>query len=385
MRLLFLMILMSISISKMKASSECGVPLHQDSLSRTCDTVRSARKTDFLHSVGNFFTRIFRGFNDIDTAYIEPQHYNYSFMMQNTNTYEEYTLKSKSGQSVTFAPKPTIKVGPYIGWRWFFIGYTFDVDNFAGGGNKKEFDLSLYSSLLGLDLYYRKSGDNYRIISTNVLGDKGRESFRKVAFSGINSSIKGFDVYYIFNHKKFSYPAAFSQSTCQKRSCGSPLVGVGYTSHSISLDYEELEKALQTYGKTHFGMSEDEVALDSGLMFRNVKYSSISVSGGYAYNWVFMKNCLFSASLSLAIAYKESEADQSSADDRKLKAFNFNNFNLDGIGRFGVVWNNKKWYVGASSVLHTYNYKKSRFSSNGYFGSFNIYAGVNFGKKREYK
>ncbi len=120
-------------------------------------------------------------------------------------------------------------------------------------------------------------------------------------------------------------------------------------------------------------------------MFRNVKYSSISVSGGYAYNWVFMKNCLFSASLSLAIAYKESEADQSSADDRKLKAFNFNNFNLDGIGRFGVVWNNKKWYVGASSVLHTYNYKKSRFSSNGYFGSFNIYAGVNFGKKREYK
>ena len=148
---------------------------------------------------------------------------------------------------------------------------------------------------------------------------------------------------------------------------------------------EELEKALQTYGKTHFGMSEDEVALDSGLMFRNVKYSSISVSGGYAYNWVFMKNCLFSASLSLAIAYKESEADQSSADDGKLKAFNFNNFNLDGIGRFGVVWNNKKWYVGASSVLHTYNYKKSRFSSNGYFGSFNIYAGVNLGKKREYK
>ena len=89
MRLLFLMILVSISISKMKASSECGVPLHQDSLSRTCDTVRSARKTDFLHSVGNFFTRIFRVFNDIDTAYIEPQHYNYTFMMQNTNTYEE--------------------------------------------------------------------------------------------------------------------------------------------------------------------------------------------------------------------------------------------------------------------------------------------------------
>ena len=62
--------------------------------------------------------------------------------------------------------------------------------------------------------------------------------------------------------------------------------------------------------------------------------------------------------------------------------FSFNNFNLDGIGRFGIVWNNTKWYAGASAVIHTYNYKKEQFSTNSSFGSLNIYVGVNFGRKR---
>lgn len=42
--------------------------------------------------------------NDIDTSYIEPQAYNYAFMLQQTNTYEVYYLHSRTGQSVTFAP-----------------------------------------------------------------------------------------------------------------------------------------------------------------------------------------------------------------------------------------------------------------------------------------
>lgn len=348
------------------------------------DTISNSRRSDVIHSVGRFFTRIFGGFNDIDTSYIESQHYDYTVMLQNTNTYEEYTLRGKSGQSISFAPRPTVKIGPYIGWRWIVLGYTIDVNHLHGGSNKKEFDLSIYSSMLGADLYYRKSGDNYRIRSCNVLGNDHRNSFRDLPFSGIESSIKGIDIYYIFNHKRFSYPAAFSQSTRQKRSCGSPLMGIGYTSHSISLDYEQLENTLRDYANSNLSSSAEEIKLDSGLMFRRVEYWSISVSGGYAYNWVFARNCLFSASLSLAAAYKQSEGDRKLGLSAR-REFNFKNFNIDGIGRFGIVWNNDKWYVGASSVLHSYNYKKSRFSTSSYFGSLNIYAGVNFGKKRSYR
>ena len=90
--------------------------------------------------------RLIREFNRIDTAYIEPQHYNYTIMLQNTTTYEIYRLVSKGGQEITFAPKPTMKVGPYFGWRWVFLGYTFDINHLSNSNRKKEIDISLYSS-----------------------------------------------------------------------------------------------------------------------------------------------------------------------------------------------------------------------------------------------
>ena len=55
------------------------------------------------------------GFSDVDTAYIEPQKYIYTVMLQNTYTYELYKLSTAEGNSVTFAPEPTVKFGPYVG------------------------------------------------------------------------------------------------------------------------------------------------------------------------------------------------------------------------------------------------------------------------------
>ena len=43
------------------------------------------------------------------------------------------------------------------------------------------------------------------------------------------------------------------------------------------------------------------------------------------------------------------------------------------------------WYAGASSIFHTYNYRKTRFQTNNTFGSVNVYVGVNFGMKKKYR
>ena len=42
-------------------------------------------------------------------------------------------------------------------------------------------------------------------------------------------------------------------------------------------------------------------------------------------------------------------------------------------------------YVGASLVLHTYDYRKPTFSMTNSFGSLRIYMGFNFWKKKEYR
>ncbi len=325
-----------------------------------------------------FIQKVVRSFSDVDTNYIEPQHYNFTVMTQGTVNYDMFRLKSHSGQSVTFAPDIIMKVGPYIGWRWFFLGYTFDLKNLSFGSNskKQEIEFSVYSSKIGVDLFYRRTGSDYKIRSVYMGNGAETGALDGKPFDGVNVGVTGVNLYYIFNHKRFSYPAAFAQSTCQKRSCGSWMAGVGYTHNSISLDYEKLKNVVAENTVPGTALP------DSGFNFSGVEFQNVNVSCGYAYNWVFAKNWLACASGSVALAYKHSKGE---AEGGGLYGFKLDNVNVDGIGRFAVVYNNTRWYAGASAILHTNNYRKDRFATSNVYGSINVYMGYNFGLKSKYK
>lgn len=337
------------------------------------------KRKPFLKRLAGSMYRFVKNFSVVDTSYIEPQAFNYTVMLQNTNTYELYRIMSPKGNDFTFSPLPSMKLGPYLGWRWVFLGYTFDLKHISNGDKKTEWDLSLYSSQIGVDLFYRKTGSDYKISRMHLDPERSIDThaLNGIGYDGIDVSIKGLNVYYIFNHKRFSYPAAFSQSTIQRRSCGSALCGIGYTRHSLSIDWEKL------YGLVAERLGDDvaERYMDSDLKLKKIKYTDLSFSGGYAYNWVFARNWLAAASLSLALGYKSSSGD---TDHGMItfKDFSFHNFNIDGVSRLGIVWNNMRWYYGANAIMHTYNYHKSKFSTNNIFGSLNIYIGVNFGRMK---
>lgn len=322
-------------------------------------------------------------FSEIDTNYVEPQHYNWALMLQSINTYDYYRISTPGdeGQSISFAPTIGVRMGPYFGWRWIFLGYTIDLRNihFFSGARKLEIDGSIYSSRFGADIFYRRSVDDYKIRRVYLGKDIDTEALEGQEFNGLNVSITGVNFYYIFNHKRFSYPAAFAQSTCQKISCGSWMVGLGYLKNDIEFDHKRLE-ALAQEKLGH------EVKLDSGLMFNRIKYTDINASVGYAYNWVFARNWLLCGSLSMALAYKTSLGEtEKKYDTQKESGFDFGNFNIDGIGRFGIVWNNTKWYAGASAIVRAYNYHKSQFAANNIFGDLSIYVGLNFGPRGPYR
>ena len=73
--------------------------------------------------------------------------------------------------------------------------------------------------------------------------------------------------YYVFNHRRFSYPAAFTQSYLQRRSAGSWLAGLSYQGGSI-----ETTDALK---------DRNTLAPDTRIYIGHV-----GIGGGYAYNWV---------------------------------------------------------------------------------------------------
>ncbi|MBQ4413748.1 MAG: DUF4421 domain-containing protein [Prevotella sp.] len=336
----------------------------------TIDTLSAEKQIGIIR-------RTVREFDRLDDEYIEPQHYEFTVMGQVTRTYESFIIGS-NGQRITLAPDGLTKIGPYFGWRWFFLGYTFDIKNigFSQNGLRKEFDLSIYSSQVGVDLFYRRTGNDYKIRDVRLGYRFDSSLFEGMPFDGVNVGITGASAYYIFNHGRFSYPAAFSQSTCQKISCGSWMAGVGFTKNTLSMDYDKLESTL----RSRIDRSQ-ELKLDSGMMFSDIKYSDYMISGGYAYNWVFAKNWLFCASGQLALCYKSSYGKIAG----EKKGFSFDKVNLDGIGRFGLVYNNTRWYAGCSAILRTNHYHTAQFTANNIFGSFNAYIGYNFMLKKKYR
>lgn len=351
-----------------------------------CADEADSARTNHAKGVWGWISRTLEHFSDVDTNYIEPQHYNYTLMMQATNTYDIYRLRSigNESQSVSLAPDLTMKVGPYFGWRWFFFGYTFDIRNISFDKSKMlktEIDLSIYTSRLGIDLFYRRTGNDYKIRSISLGKNVDTDMLTNHPFDGIHVGISGFNLYYIFDNKHFSYPAAFAQSTCQKRSAGSVIAGIGYSRNSLSFDADKLQNLIANNVRTQ------NIVLDSALRFNKVAYTDINISGGYAYNWVFAPNFVLGTSLVAAVGYKKSTGNVNNEDNNKttLLGFNIHNFNIDGVGRFGLVYNNTRWYAGLSAIVHSYNYRKTRFSANNTHGNLNIYVGYNFGLKKIYR
>ena len=151
-----------------------------------------------------WLARVIDSFSEIDTNYVEPQHYNWALMLQSINTYDYYRLSTpgSTGQSISFAPTIGVRMGPYFGWRWLFFGYTIDLRHFNlfSGKRKLEIDGSVYSSRFALDVFYRRSVDDYKIRKVNLGPNINTEALEGVDFDGLNVSITGVNFYYIFNH-----------------------------------------------------------------------------------------------------------------------------------------------------------------------------------------
>lgn len=364
-RQLVLYISLLVSFSLQAQSEKAGITVN-DSIQE--DSVTTPKPSAFKRAIKKFMN-----FSDFDTLYISPNRYNYALMATHFSNFEYYSVTSEfpQPQKLSFSPNPHNKIGLYFGWRWIFLGWSVDIDDIYRKTNRKnkgtEFDLSLYSSKLGVDIFYRRTGNNYKIHKIRGFYDEIPSDYSE-DFSGLKVDIKGLNLYYIFNNRKFSYPAAFSQSTNQRRNAGTFIAGFSISKHNLDFDYQQLPAYIQE-------------KMNPGMKVNKIKYTNANISFGYAYNWVFARNCLACLSLTPAIAYKASDVD---AETQEGKAW-YSKFNLDFLLRAGIVYNNGKYFVGTSFVGKNYNYHRNNFSLDNGFGTLQVYAGFNFHLRKEYR
>lgn len=364
-RQLVLYISLLVSFSLQAQSEKAGITVN-DSIQE--DSVTTPKPSAFKRAIKKFMN-----FSDFDTLYISPNRYNYALMATHFSNFEYYSVTSEfpQPQKLSFSPNPHNKIGLYFGWRWIFLGWSVDIDDIYRKTNRKnkgtEFDLSLYSSKLGVDIFYRRTGNNYKIHKIRGFYDEIPSDYSE-DFSGLKVDIKGLNLYYIFNNRKFSYPAAFSQSTNQRRNAGTFIAGFSISKHNLDFDYQQLPAYIQE-------------RMNPGMKVNKIKYTNANISFGYAYNRVFARNCLACLSLTPAIAYKASDVD---AETQEGKAW-YSKFNLDFLLRAGVVYNNGKYFVGTSFVGKNYNYHRNNFSLDNGFGTLQVYVGFNFHLRKEYR
>lgn len=328
----------------------------------------------------NLIQQFFKAFSDLDTTYIEPNFYNYAAMAQHTTFLQVYRLKARDEmghiQSLQFTPKANQRIGPYFGWRWIFLGYTFDIGKRTKVGSGTELSLSLYSSMLGCDLMYIRNKDNFFLNRIRGFGEYDN-TFRPQHFSGLTTKTLGFNVYYVLNHRKFSYPAAFAQSTVQLKSCGSWIFGFRFDAQEWAINHNKLPDYLLSPNE-----EMDSPGLLNEMRVSSINYRNYSLSAGYAYNWVIVPRLTFSISLMPSIGVKQMKGERVNYDSFWN---NVTKMNVDFIARGALVWNNSRIFAGISVVSHFYDYHRDHFWYNNNINFFNLYVGFNFSKRKQYK
>ena len=98
----------------------------------TPETVRPAEthtdqrgNTRFVRAL----TDIVTFFSDFDTLYVTPNLYDLSLMTIYYNYTERYTIRGSEPlrQRIEFAPQAHNRLGFYVGWQIFYLGFSFDL------------------------------------------------------------------------------------------------------------------------------------------------------------------------------------------------------------------------------------------------------------------
>ena len=145
---------------------------------------------------------------------------------------------------------------------------------------KFELDASIYSARFGADVFFRRTVNDYRIRSVDFGSNIDTHALEGIDFDGLEVSITGVNLYYIFNYRHFSYPAAFAQSSCQKISCGSWMAGLGYLNNHIDFDYNRLEALAKQHLEIEALCSEKHEITDRQVFVNSIRDTALKGNNG---------------------------------------------------------------------------------------------------------
>ena len=290
--------------------------------------------------------------------------------------------------------KVSTSIGVKVGYKGLSISYSFPV----GGDKSQNLTLRSVGRWYSLNLRWHKFKSNTMenhfsgAVKTRSIEhydeetdkitytDWGEthqwdETFDEQLSSPISIKTLIFDGFYIFNHKKFSYAAAYNQKTIQVRSAGSPLVGLmGYYA---DFDYADKRNAETIYWMDGIG---------------RLRQYQLAIGGGYAYNFVPAKGWLVSAmAMPMVTLVNRTRINTYSTNFKEIANTNLfelimleiladqgisvegyefaDNYKIQSTGEHSC--NNRVALNFTARLSLTYNWSRYFFNVNGQFNNFN--------------
>ncbi len=297
-----------------------GFAFHGNAISFALDSIATWGKFP------NFCIKTYRWgdkfFNGYDSTYVKGTGYKMNVKMR-TNSWFENTHFVVDWDKPLMMRTPSVNtIGFDVTYLAVSVGYDFSINRLFGGVDRKKskFNFDFTCGLFTASLYSIKNdvGMNIRRI--------GDLKHINEPFTGVDNKSWGVDAVYFFNHKRFSYAAAFSFSKLQLRSQGSFFIGLSYNNRNLTFDFTEMPENLQPY--------LSEALKDATIV---VKEQTYGIKGGYAFNWVPNKH--ITVGVSEALIPSLSHGEQTSVEPGESFRI-YNRLNL------ACVWNNNRWFAG---------------------------------------
>lgn len=265
-----------------------------------------------------------RTFNSYDPDYVVGAGKNWKAGLKSYNWTENYTLLFPHKLRVNMVSDIFSDVGAYLSFMAVSVGYTLNANDVFGHpvANHHNFDFNFCCALFSANLNLSSTSGGTRITR---FGDYNKGEHLSQRFDDVSLSSVGGDIYYFFNHSRYSQAAAYSYSKYQLRSAGSWIAGAAVTHQKIDIDFS--------------GLPEDMLEKLPGSYERyRFHYTDYGLIGGYAYNWVLHpKRWLINATILPSIGYRHSY--EGATEGRK------DMFSTNVRAMMSVVYNHRSLYA----------------------------------------
>ena len=297
-----------------------------------------------------------------DTNYVTPQLYEFTAQAELSYFHDYFRISSTAGEKnthMTLQSGNPLTLGGYVFWGPFGFGRTWTLDKGTSADYRNSFALN--TARIIAEIYTFESGSSTKFTEISGINLAGRDT----EFKGLDSYCFGLNVQYIFNNKRYSWPAAFGENAVQRKAAGTWKAGFSYDHMEIDFDRTKVPDYIINQ-------------IDTTLLFSRVSYHDYGFSFGYSYNWPFRRNCLLAVSAIPTIGYRRSNVDAPNS-------FILNNITTDIFFRASLFWNNTKYFTGIVVDIHTYSYREKKFGLTNSYGTLKYILGFNFLKKSRYK